>query len=96
KLGKTIAQTPTHTTTSRPVVTEPVSAPKGDETGFTYQVKPGDSLSIIAQAYREQGVKVSVSQILAANPGLDATKLKSGQKIFIPAPKSAVAKSGKD
>jgi LysM repeat protein len=96
KLGKTLAATPVHTPPSKPIVTEPVAAPKGDETGFTYQVKPGDALSIIAQAYREQGVKVTVSQILAANPGLDATKLKSGQKIFIPAPKSAVAKNSKE
>ena len=95
KLGKTITQTPVRTPQHQ-MISDPVLPPKGDETVFTYVVKPGDALSIIAQAYREQGVKVTVSQILAANPGLDATKLKSGQKIFIPAPKSALTKSGKD
>jgi LysM repeat protein len=96
KLGKTLAVAPTHTSVKVPV-TETVPTPRGvDETGFTYQVKPGDALSVIAQAYREQGIKVTVNQILAANPGLDATKLKSGQKIFIPAPKQAVVKNNKD
>ena len=46
----------------------------------------GDTLSIIAKAYRDQGIKVTTDQILKANPGLDPKSLKVGQKILIPAP----------
>jgi len=51
-----------------------------------YQVQSGDSLSAIAKAYRDKGVKVTVPQILAANPGLKPENMKVGQKIIIPAP----------
>lgn len=54
--------------------------------GFEYVIKSGDTLDAIVQAYREKNVKVSVSQILNANPGLKAERLRIGQKIFIPAP----------
>ncbi len=57
-----------------------------NEKVFQYVVQPGDSLSMIAQAYREKNIKVSVDQILKANPGLTEKKLKVGQKIYIPAP----------
>lgn len=60
--------------------------PAGPQNGYYYTVKAGDSLGMIAKAYREQGVKVTTSQILAANPGLDAEKLFVGKKIFIPDP----------
>ncbi|MGA4578356.1 LysM peptidoglycan-binding domain-containing protein [Limisphaera sp. VF-2] len=58
----------------------------GVETGYEYVVKPGDTLSAIVQAYREQGVNVTVTQVLKANPGLNPNRLLVGQKIFIPAP----------
>jgi LysM repeat protein len=48
-------------------------------------VKNGYTLITIAKAYQEQGVKVTVDDILKANPGLDPKKLKIGQKVFIPA-----------
>ncbi len=54
--------------------------------GFEYVIKSGDTLDAVAQAYREQNVKVTVAQILKANPGLKAEKLYVGKKIFIPAP----------
>jgi LysM repeat protein len=54
--------------------------------GYDYAIVSGDTLSAIAKAYRAQGVKVTTDQILKANPGLDATKLYVGQKIFIPDP----------
>ena len=50
-----------------------------------YKVQPGDSLSAIVKAYNDKGVKVTVPQVLAANPGLDPKRMKSGQKIIIPA-----------
>ena len=58
----------------------------GPQQGYEYTIAPGNTLSAIAKAYRAQGVKVTVSQILAANPGLNANSLIVGKKIFIPAP----------
>jgi uncharacterized coiled-coil DUF342 family protein len=52
-----------------------------------YTVKEGDrGLMSIARAYNDQGVKVTVKQILDANPGLKSESLRIGQKIFIPQP----------
>ena len=56
------------------------------QSGHPYTVAPGDTLAAIAKAYRAQGVKVTVKEILAANPGLDANRLYVGKKIFIPDP----------
>lgn len=56
------------------------------EKGYEYVVQSGDTLSAIAAAYKEQGVKVTVDQILKANPGLKPSSLVVGKKIFIPAP----------
>jgi LysM repeat protein len=58
----------------------------GKESGYEYKVAAGDTLSIIAKAYRDQGIRVTSDQILKANPGLDPKSMKVGQKIFIPAP----------
>jgi LysM repeat protein len=57
-----------------------------DAPHYEYTIAAGDTISAIAKAYRAQGVKVTSAQILAANPGLDAAKLYTGKKIFIPAP----------
>jgi LysM repeat protein len=62
--------------------TAPTASP---ERGYEYEVKPGNTLSVIAKAYQDQGVPVTVEDILKANPGLDAKKLRVGQVIFIPA-----------
>ena len=56
--------------------------------GFEYQVKKGDNLSLIVKAYQDSNIKVTLDQILKANPGLKPEKLRVGQKIFIPAPTS--------
>src|SRR5437867_2592323 len=58
------------------------------EKGFEYVVQSGDTLLAIVKAYREKNVKVTQDEILKANPGLVATRLKVGQKIWIPAPQS--------
>jgi len=48
-------------------------------------IASGDTLSTIATAYnKEKGLKLTTDLILKANPGLDAKKLKVGQKIMIP------------
>lgn len=53
---------------------------------FEYPVQAGDTLGAIVKAYREKNIKVTIQQILAANPGLKPEALKAGQKIIIPAP----------
>ena len=60
--------------------------PTGPEKGYEYVIKSGDTISTVVAAYREQGVKVSVDQVLKANPTLKPESLKVGQKVFIPAP----------
>jgi LysM repeat protein len=82
KLAKTLAapvRKPTPPATSdTPSSTKP-------EKGYEYFIKAGDTYSTVAQAYRDQGVKVTADQIEKANPGVSPNKLKVGQKIFIPA-----------
>ncbi len=58
----------------------------GGQNGYDYTIQKGDTLSAIAKAYRDQGIKVTTDQILKANPGLDPKSMKVGQKIFVPAP----------
>ncbi len=72
--------------TSVPKEKPAASGPTTPEKGFEYVVQSGDTLDAIALAYKEKNVKVTVAQILKANPGLKAERLKVGQKIFIPAP----------
>lgn len=52
----------------------------GTETGYEHEVKPGETISAIAQAY-----KVSVSAIMRANNMKSSDKLRVGQKLFVPA-----------
>ncbi len=58
------------------------------ENGYEYIVKRGDTLSTIIQAYRDNNVKISLEQVLKANPNLKPERMSVGQKIFIPAPGS--------
>ena len=76
------------TGTKKPPVTPPPDNPQADkpQKWFEYVVQPNDTLSAIVQGCREKNIKVTVEQILQANPGLKAERLRSGQKIFIPAP----------
>jgi LysM repeat protein len=52
--------------------------------GKLYVIHEGDSLAKIAQAACVFGQLVTVDAILKANPGLDAARLRVGQKIIIP------------
>lgn len=72
KLGKT------------PVPVRPANPTPGSVGGYEYTIQSGDTLSAIAQAYRDRGVKVTVEDILKANPGLDPRKLQPGQVIIVP------------
>lgn len=71
----------------KPVTSESSNA-AGSQKGYYYPVQSGDTISAIAKAYRDQGVKVTTEQILKANPGLDPKSLIPGKKIFIPDPKA--------
>ena len=57
-----------------------------DKPHYEKIIESGDTLNAIVAAYREKGIKVTLEQIVNANPGLDPKKLKVGQKIVIPAP----------
>lgn len=90
KLGK-VSGSPAASHKSPPTLSttaadNPAPAVTGPQKGYEYKVAAGDTLSIIAKAYRDQGTKVTTDQILKANPGLNPNSLKVGQKIFIPAP----------
>jgi LysM repeat protein len=61
-----------------PPVVVPVQAP--EVAGTEYVVVKGDSFAKIAKKF-----DVSVKAIQAANPGIEPTKLKVGQKLSIPA-----------
>ena len=52
--------------------------------GKYFIVHSGDELRDIAQAASVFGQPITVHDILAANPGLDAGRLKVGRKILIP------------
>lgn len=55
------------------------------ERGWEYTIEPGNTLSAVAQAYREKfNIKTTTDDILKANPGLRADRLQVGQVIFIP------------
>ena len=57
------------------------------QNGYYYPLKKDDTLSAVAKAYSaELKTKITVEQILAANPGLDPNKMPVGKKIFIPDP----------
>ena len=71
---------------STPKDTSSTASSSTPEKGFEYTVKSGDTLDAIALGCKEKNIKVTVAQILKANPGLKAERLKVGQKVFIPAP----------
>jgi hypothetical protein len=62
--------------------------PQADEKGYPYTIKKNDTLDAIVLAYKEKNIKVTVDQILKANPGLVPERMRTGQKIWIPAPQS--------
>lgn len=89
KLGKTGGGTTSHkpTVSTTPAPSDNSSpTTSGPQKGYEYPIANGDTVAAIAKAYRAQGVKVTISQILAANPGLNPNSLIVGKKIFIPDP----------
>ena len=88
KLGKTGGAThhalTAGTTTSSESTTSSAPPANIPTTGHYYTVQDKDTISGIAKKYRAENVKVTVDQILAANPGLNPNSLIVGKKIFIP------------
>ncbi len=83
--GKT-ANRPGSTVKQKASSDNPGTGGAAADKGYEYEIQSGDTLSVIVQAYREKGIKVTTDQIVKANPGLVPEKMKVGQKIFIPAP----------
>lgn len=91
KLGKNLSAPPVatrHAAPAKEIETASSEKSASPEKGFEYTIQKNDTLSVIVQAYREKNIKVTTDQILKANPGLNANRLRPGQKIFIPAPSS--------
>jgi LysM repeat protein len=97
ELGKDLRKTLVDTTSSGPRTVTPNTARQGNpqssptkangqETGYKYTIRSGDTLSAIVVALREQGILVTLKQVKDANPNVQWTRLKIGQEIFIPAP----------
>lgn len=86
KLGKTggTRRTSTPTATSPTDNSTPTATANVPSKGYYYEIQEKDTVSGIAKKYRAEGVKVTVDQILAANPGLNPNSLIVGKKIFIP------------
>jgi N-acetylmuramoyl-L-alanine amidase len=64
----------------------PTNAPAAVESAATYTVTKGDNLSTIAKQH-----KVSLKELIAANPGIDIQRIMVGQKLNLPTAKAAVA-----
>ena len=85
KLGKTLAVgggSGSHRPAAVPESKTPIDLSKPH---MEHKVESGETLDAIAKAYRDKGIKMTVRQILAANPGLKPETLKVGQTIIIPA-----------
>lgn len=52
--------------------------------GLSYVVEPGDTLSAIVVALRQNGVLITVADVLRANPGLEPTRMRVGSSLTIP------------
>jgi LysM repeat protein len=72
---------------SPPAEKSTAEPPAADAKVFPYVIQSGDTLDAIVQAYKEKNIKVTVADILKANPGLKPERLIVGKKIYIPAPK---------
>lgn len=83
KLGQVVAGAPVKVRTPTPKASEDATTTT-PQNGYFYEVKPGDSLGAVVKAYRDQGVKVTKAQIIAANPKMNPEVLIAGKKIFIP------------
>ncbi|WP_224772706.1 LysM peptidoglycan-binding domain-containing protein [Pelagicoccus enzymogenes] len=82
--GVQVAVVPTASSSSSSSSTDAAAKKTPDTapgTSGVYTIKSGDTLGKIAAAY-----KISLSQLQAANPGIDPRRLRIGQQVAIPAP----------
>jgi regulator of replication initiation timing len=73
-------------TDNTPAPTEAPPPPPKPQKGYYHVVASGETLTLICEAYRENGVNVSAAAIRKANGLTVDSVLKPGQKIFIPKP----------
>jgi hypothetical protein len=66
--------------------TDETSPQPKPQKGYYHVVADGETLTLICEAYRDNGVKVTVSEIRKANGLTEKSVLKPGQKLFIPKP----------
>jgi predicted RNase H-like nuclease (RuvC/YqgF family) len=57
-----------------------------NQEGYHYTIKSGDTLSGLVAALRAEGLKVSMKEVMDANPDVDWRRLQVGSTIFIPKP----------
>lgn len=96
KLGsKLTAPEPIAPVTPPKKATPPPANPDSD-LGYWHTIESGQNLSVIVQAYREQGVKVTQKQVMEANPNVNWNRLTVGKKIFIPDPAKAKSSAKPD
>ncbi|HEY0550447.1 MAG TPA: LysM peptidoglycan-binding domain-containing protein [Verrucomicrobiae bacterium] len=103
RLGETIKKMPASTPPKRPASLSDsgtggstagkvggarASTNSAAEEGFEYEVVSGDRPDVIAAKYQAEKIKVTARDIINANKNVDWTKLKIGQKLFIPKPKA--------
>lgn len=60
------------------------TSPEKPESGFYYTVQKGDTLSAIADAYKANGVNITIQDIRDANKLTKKDVIRTGQKLFIP------------
>jgi LysM repeat protein len=84
--GKSSAAPPVKNASQNPGEDTTKAAPAVPENGYEYSIKSGDTLDKILRDLRAHGMKLTQKQVMDANPGVNWSKLKIGQKIFIPAP----------
>ena len=78
-------KSPETTTASTPAADNTPPPPKPQK-GYYHVVAPGETLTMIVAAYKENGVNVTVSQVRKANGLTESSGVKAGQKLFIPKP----------
>ena len=91
-LSKAVANTPVPSVPSHR--TSSSSRSSGEEgaasatpmVGHEYKIQQGDTLGLIVKAYKDKGVKVTKSQVIKANPGINPDVLIPGKVLFIPDP----------
>jgi len=76
---------PAGQTTPKTNHTKPASKPKDTENGYEYTISDGDTLPKIVSKLRSRDLKITVKQIMDANPGQNWNNLQIGKKLFIPA-----------